>query len=1379
MQEGRSLEESNVRRSDTTFLKLGGFSEVKRTRTTTMTNLRSLPLCAFAGVLFAAASASTAAFAQQPAAQASSEVRIVKQIDESQLVTLKGNVHPDAVAKNDRGPVSASLPMAGLVLVLSRSAAQQAAFDAYVESEYDSSSPNFHQWLTPDQIGERFGPSQTDIATISSWLTSRGFAVTHTAKDRMTITFSGTAGQVESAFHTSIHNLSVNGAAHIANMTNPSIPAALAPVVLGIKQLHDFHPHPLHRVGSVVRFNQELGKWQPVGGSTAVAGPLKALAASGTSLTLTAKSRPQFTIPAADTNSGLIEEDVSPYDFATIYNVLPLWNNSITGTGQTIAIVGTSDITLSDVSSYKSAFGLPAGSAPVQVKGANGIDPGVCTSQTNACNVGDLEENTLDVEVSGGVAPGAQIVLVTSGYNNQTTPTNDPIFESSQYIEENIGTSSSAVFGSHIMNVSYGECELGQGTSGNVSYYNLWQSAKAEGIAVFVASGDSGSPACDQGEDANGNPYSAQFGLAVSGVASTPFNTAVGGTDFSWCQPKIVASGNNGVVENCPATSSNPYWNATNSGTNNSSAKGYVPETPWNDTCENPIFQKYIESIGTFLSISAGTTAEQACNWVENNWFSQYEDGNPMFAYLVDTVGGGGGASNCVVNDADTSNDPTCTSGSSTVSLGNGNSVALTNNGWQKPSWQTGVTGIPSDGVRDLPDVSFFAGDGSLDSATLVCLEAVSGATCSTSNVAGAALEIGGTSVASPEMAGVMALINQKSGAAQGFPNQQLYQLATKQTYSSCSAETVTSSSSCYFQSIDQGTNAMPCSLGTAGAEGGAIYEDGQWAVSEQFAYTGAVSPNCVALNSGDLIGTLVSSGTTPGYNATAGYNLATGLGSLNVANVVNAWVSDAGTHTATMNVTLNPTGTITAATALTITATVTGADGTPTGTVAVSGAGTNGNGTLNTSGVATITIPAGTLAPGSDSLTVTYSGDSTYASTSQNETVTVAAAVPTVAVTAPGTGNVNNALTPVIVTVSGPSGTSPTPTGTVTIAQTNTGGTYSSTAQALANGAYTFTIPAGSLTSGTDTLTATYSGDTNYTTATGKTTVVMVGTVLIAPTAVTVTPSATTINSSQGLSLAVKVTGTSGTPTGTVTLTAPSISGVQAGTLDVNGSAPLVIPAGALSAGTVNFTVTYSGDATYKSATGTASVTVTASTFALAATTPTAVAPGSSTTSSITGATSTTDYTGVVTLKTCTITQESVSSPVDPPTCTVSGTITYAAGAATGTGTATILTTGNTAMLDTRPGGKGWLGAGGTALAFLVFLGIPARRRNWRALMGMVVLLCTLGTMAACGGGSINSGGGGGSTATSAGTYTFTVTGQGNDSASTTGTTTFTVTVN
>ena len=171
-----------------------------------MANLRTLSL----RVLTSALLFTTALTAQQFA----SKVRIVDRIDESNLVSLKGNTHPLANAKNDLGRVSPNLPMTDLILVLSRDPEQQAAFDQFVASEYDSTSPNFHHWLTPDQIGANFGPSQTDIATVSNWLTGHGFSIAEVTKDRLSIRFSGTAAQVESAFHTEIHNLNERRAAH-------------------------------------------------------------------------------------------------------------------------------------------------------------------------------------------------------------------------------------------------------------------------------------------------------------------------------------------------------------------------------------------------------------------------------------------------------------------------------------------------------------------------------------------------------------------------------------------------------------------------------------------------------------------------------------------------------------------------------------------------------------------------------------------------------------------------------------------------------------------------------------------------------------------------------------------------------------------------------------------------------------------------------------------------------------------------------------------------------------------------------------------------------------------------------------------------------------
>jgi len=1090
---------------------------------------RSFPVLALACALLCGAAAMAQAVAPS--------VQIADRIDESNLITLTGNTHPFANAKNDRGRVNPDLPMTDLILVLSRAPQQQAAFDRMVASQYDPDSPSFHRWLTPEQVGADFGPSETDIATISNWLTGHGFTIDQVTKDRMSIRFSGTAAQVESAFHTEIHNLEVKGVQHIGNVGDPRIPAALAPAVVGVKSLHNFFPRPLHRIGSKVTRDLATGKWLRVASS-----PAESIANAAKS----AAARPQFgiNVPASGGNSAYLVEDVAPYDFATIYNILPLWNagTPIDGTGQTIAIAGTSDILLADVNTFRSTFGLPAYTSSNQPKVVSGNSQPltVCTStsSTALCGIDDLIENSLDVEWAGSIAKGANIVLVAS---YPVSASDDNLYDSESYIV-NKHTAS-------IMNVSYGECELDNGTATNVEYYNLWQTASSEGIAVFVAAGDAGSGSCDDGGDAIGNPYSAQYGLSVSGLASTPFNTAVGGTDFNWCS----------LTSNAECTAA-PYWNSTNAA-NGSSAIGYVPEVPWNDTCASPLSVGFLQEwAGSQYGIGVGGVSdpETACNFVYNYWEQIYQNfGGVDLAYFVDTIGGGGGASGCVVNDG--SDVSSCSSTTTSTGAGNG-SLPLVKDGWPKPSWQTGVTGIPSDGARDLPDVAFFASDGYLSSSSyLICVSDVAACTYSTRKEP-IALEVGGTSVASPAMAGVMALIDQKAGAAQGSPNAELYKLAAKQTYSSCSAEKATTGNGCYFNDIDTNTSAMPCDYG---------------ATEGDPSQAGILSPNCSVLHAVDLIGIL------PGYSAGVGYDLATGLGSLNVANVVNGWPAATGSGTATV-----------------------------------------------------------TVAPAQSSLS---------AGSALNVTVTVAAA---------STGGT-------------------TPTGTVTLS----GGGYSSTAETLSAGAYTFTIPANSLSAGSDVLTASYSGDANYAAATGTVT--------------------------------VSVTGTDSSAT-----------------------------------------------------------------FTLSATTPAAVAPGASATSTV-AVTTTTGYAGTVTLA-CSLTTYTPSNAQDLPTCSVaSPAVTLSSTVTSGTATVTVTTTaaatGRLVHPHLRDKDGRWFG-GGAVLALLIFLGIPARRRGWRSMLGAVALMAALGGLAACGdfweppGGSTTGG-------TTAGTYTFTVTGTGNPQV-TPVTTTFTFTV-
>ena len=1197
-------------------------------------------------------------------------VRLVNRIDDASLVTLKGNTHPAANAKNDLGAVSPALPMTDLILVLSRDPAQQAAFEKFVAGQYDANSPNYHHWLTPDQVGADFGPAEADIAAVSNWLTGQGFTVNGVTKDRLSIRFSGTAAQVQTAFHTEIHNLVVNGNAHIGNMSDPRIPAALSPVVIGVKSLHNFFPHPMHHLGSQVTKDTKTGGWlRP----PSAAGPLTNLGSpsttprtllSGAAPTQAAKPAPQFGISVTGTNSYLVE-DVGPYDFATIYNILPLWNAGIDGSGQTIAIAGTSSIVLNDVATFRNFF-LPSytsNPAPTLISG-NSSPVTVCTDttgtvpfSTNPCTLNDLLENTLDVEWSGAVAPKAQIVLVAS---YPTSATDDSLYDSESYIVNNLTA--------RIMNVSYGECELALGTAGNVQYYNLWQTAAAEGIAVFVASGDSGSASCDAGGDSSvGVPYPAEYGLSVSGLASTPFNTAVGGTDFNWCSL---------TATECTAA---PYWSTTNSANANapeSSALGYVPEIPWNDTCTNPValawmlnYWKgftYPNSANKQVSI---TDAETACNAFVSFADQLSTAGSGSLLYLVDTIGGGGGASGCVVSDGSTV--ASCSPSTTTTGSSNG-SIALAKDGWIKPTWQTGVSGIPSDGVRDIPDVSFFAADGFLSgSAYLFCAsDATVDSQCAySSSSEPTAQEVGGTSVATPAMAGIMALINQKTGAAQGNPNAELYKLASQQTYSACSAESVTAgSTSCYFNDIDQGTNAMAC---------------------DYSAYTKSPSPNCTPLYSGDYVGIL------PGYSAGAGYDLATGLGSLNVYNVVHAW----------------PTAQGTAASAVTV-------------------------------------------QPAQSSI------------------------------------NSNNSLDVTITVTSSPTGAT-TPTGSVTLSASSPS-TYSST-QALSNsGTASFTIPANSLGAGTVTLTGSYTGDSLYAQTTGTAQVTVTTTVLLTPT-ITVIPASTTVNQSVALGVTGSVSGSGIVPTGTVTLTTGSYTStaqtLASGAYSFTGSS--AIPANTLATGSNTIKVSYSGDANYAAGNNTTTVTATQSTFTLTTpaivVSPTSISAGSTATATVTVA-AVGGYAGSVTLS-CAQTSTTATGG-DGATCTGGGTakaVTLSSTATSGTVTFTIGTTAKSAaLIYPNVNGKGrtteLAGLGGGAIvAFLVFLGIPARRRSWRQMLGLLILIAALGGLSSCGGGGGSGGGGGGTSdpGTTAGTYTFTVSATGTPTVTPAVSTTFTVTVN
>jgi len=753
---------------------------------------------------------------------------ITQPVDESQRTTLNGNTYPLARPEFDVGTAPASLPMERMLLVLKRSPEKEFALRKLLDDQQDKGSPNYHQWLTPEEVGTQFGPTDADMQTITAWLQSHGFQVGST-KGRTVLEFSGSASQVQEAFQTTIQEYIVNGEQHWANDRDPSIPAALTPAVAGIDSLHDFP-----RKG----MNRYVGQY------------------SVKTHQLTSPAEPAYTVACGNGDECYF---LTPYDFATIYDVQALWTSSIDGSGQTIAIVGRTDVYPQDATNFWQLFGLTVPANKLNII-YNGYPPEVN---------GDEPEADIDIQWSGAVAPQATIDFVTS----ESTETTDGVDLSAVYIVDNNLTP--------VMSESYGECELGLGTAGNQFYYTLWEQAAAQGISVFVSSGDNGSAACD-------NPAGpAQYGLNVNGIASTPFNAAIGGTDFNQYK-----------------TWSN-YWNSTNNSSTQESAKGYIPETTWNNSCTNSLA----------ITLGYGSTAEQACN----NQLMIQRGG-------VNSTGGSGGPSNCAVNTQGV--------------LGSCTQI------YPKPSWQHG-TGVPADNKRDLPDASLFASNGFLGSAYVICEQDKTGG-CNLN----ALLGYGGTSVASPAFAGIMSLVNEKMGGPQGVPGFALYQLASKQANA--------------FHDVPTGsTIAMPCVTGT---------------------------PNCVTNTTSDAYGVL------SGYSTNTAYDLATGLGSVDAANLVNNWSKASFTATTTaLSLNSGNTVNITHGTAVPVSIAVTSTAASGAASLLVSNqAGTTIGQAIDgfplTKGATAATAATSRLPGGSDYYVIAhYGGDGTYAgSYSTPMTVTV-----------------------------------------------------------------------------------------------------------------------------------------------------------------------------------------------------------------------------------------------------------------------------------------------------------------------------------------------------------------------------------------------------
>jgi subtilase family serine protease len=679
------------------------------------------------GVLFTAAAP---ALAQTDTAR----VLITAPVDDSQRVPLPGNTRSEATAANDRGRLPDAQPLHHLQLLLKRPIERELALQRYIAQLHDRRSPYFHRWLTAAEIGRRYGVAPQDLTTISEWLSTYGFTVNSVYPATLMIDFTGTAGSVRAAFHTELHVLTVRGVRHIANMSDPQIPAALAPAIAGVVSLHDFRPHPAYR-------------------------------------------------PRATYSLGSGTYAVVPADLATIYNLNPLFTSGVTGEGQTIVAIEDADVySTADWSTFRSVFGLSSYSRGSFTE----VHPGNCTDPGYLPGSNISSEASLDVEWASAAAPDAAIELA-SCQDTETT------FGGLIALENLLAGGSPPA----IVTVSYEACEVGNGVAANGAFSSTYQTAVTEGVSVFVAAGDSGAADCDP------NAQYAANGIAVNGFASTAYNVAVGGTDFS---------------DTYSGTQST-YWSSTN-GASFGSALSYVPEIPWNDSCASTLIAGYN---GYALTYGSGGS----CN-----------SGN-----FQDDVAGGGGPSSCAL-------------------LKNGACA-----GTPKPAWQAGARGNPADGVRDLPDVSLFAANGLWGHYYVFCWSDTGDGGNVCSGAPSAWSTGGGTSFAAPILAGIQALVNQKTGARQGNPNYVFYPLAASQSAAglSCNASSGNAvASGCVFYDVTLGDMDVDCE-GTS---------------------------NCY-LPSGTY-GVLSTSDTSyaKAYGATANWDFATGIGSINAANLVKYWNS-------------------------------------------------------------------------------------------------------------------------------------------------------------------------------------------------------------------------------------------------------------------------------------------------------------------------------------------------------------------------------------------------------------------------------------------------------------------------------------------------------
>jgi subtilase family serine protease len=418
-------------------------------------------------------------------AQAQSADLVRSPVDPGSRVLLKGHHPLWANSKNDGGAVPADLPIEHVTIVLNRAPQLQQAFEQFLRDQQNPASSDYHHWLTPAQIGQRFGVSSHDIAAVTGWLKSQGLQVDSVSNSRQRITFSGPASAVATAFATEMHYFTVNGEKRISINSEPQIPSALADVIDSISGLFTVKLYPQHKSETVhQRSHNEASSFgaQPEG--------------SGFSC------------------NGVPCNVVFPADFAVIYNLNGV-TGGINGAQQTIAIIGRSGVCPFDIINFASSAAITA-NIPGNITVGPAPPPPVCSGTASK----DQSEATLDVTRSGSIAQGASLDLVISA----STATMDGIQIATEAAVDNPLPGAP-----HIMSISFGNCEQQEGQSGVHFWDSLFSQAAGQGMSVFVSSGDSGAAGCDTA----GAPPPPNQILSPNYICASSYATCVGGTEFA------------------------------------------------------------------------------------------------------------------------------------------------------------------------------------------------------------------------------------------------------------------------------------------------------------------------------------------------------------------------------------------------------------------------------------------------------------------------------------------------------------------------------------------------------------------------------------------------------------------------------------------------------------------------------------------------------------------------------------------------------------------------------------------------------------------------------------------------------------------------------